>query len=253
MWVTLQLYKYRKMKLLTLYMLLWPLSYNLQAQSTPGYWGQSRDTLDSMQQLAFKTPVPISKQFIKIGLGLPILRQSSFTGYYKTVAFNVVAERKIVGGLSMLIGLENNFGFETRAKLYSLESPIDLRYYFSIGRRMKQRLDPHSFFSYYVSLHTHNVIFSRLKYSRLGTNGEIDRYKRGELLNQQINYGLIKESLNLLGFAYFQLGVQHRIFNKSFFDINVVLPAPFLVYNKWDYSISSPALVNITFGQNIGR
>ncbi|GAB4035536.1 hypothetical protein [Spirosoma jeollabukense] len=156
------------------------IAIDLQAQSRPAYWGQKIDS--TTDQVLPRTPFPVANLLVKIGFSLPLLRQASFTGFYHTLALNGLLEKKLVGGLTLLTGLENNYGFNHLTKYYSLENPIDLRYYFPVGRRMRQRMDPHSFFSYYVALHTHNVVFSRLKYVRFPLATELDRYYKGNLV-----------------------------------------------------------------------
>jgi hypothetical protein len=214
------------------------------------YYGSS-DSLTVNKRLAHATDTP-SKQLIKVGLALPILRQSSFRGFYKTLALNAFVEQKI-GAFSLLSGLQANVGFANGSNLFQLELPFDLRYYFPIGRRMKQRQDKHSFYSYYVGIHTQNNIYTRLKY----TQGpglsyfDIDRYQRGQILSQTVNNGLIHESFNFLQYAHLQIGRQYKPLERYFLDVNIVIPVSALVYNKWDYTLASPAFATVTFGYTL--
>ncbi|RYZ47220.1 MAG: hypothetical protein EOP49_22005 [Sphingobacteriales bacterium] len=188
------------------------------------------------------------RTLLKVGGTLPLLRQSSFNGYYAAVALDVTVERKLVHGLTVVAGLENAFGLSMRSrntKLYSLEIPLGLRYYFSLTPRQKQRADRHSFFSPYVAFQTHNVLFSRvMKPSRL------EPYSY--LPHRRNNDEPVGKRFDLLEYAYLQVGSQHQLFRKKgYLDVNLAIPVPALNYNKHDYTVATPALINIKLGFNL--
>lgn len=235
--------------LLSLYCVV--VSHNLLGQSDTYY--KKPDSLQIKNRFDYERGVP-SRQFIKVGVALPILRQNSFRGFYQTIAFNALIEQK-VGRFSFLAGLQANVGFASQSRLFQLEMPLDLRYYFPIGKRMRQCGDNCDFYRYYVGVRTQNTIYSRLKYERALGLGyfDIDRYERGQILSQAVNNGLINESFNFFEYGYLQVGGQWKLFERCFLDANAVIPVSSLTYNKWDYTLSSPAFATITFGYRLGN
>lgn len=191
-------------------------------------------------------PVPTLNRLIKAGVGLPLFRQSSASPPWKTLGFNLTVEQKILHGLTVVGSVETNYGFSRYAQLYTVEVPIGLRYYFSVGKRMTKRADRHSFFSHYVGFETHNVAFANLYYDT--PNPQVQRYYRGQILDHDTNVGNYSESLNLLEYAYFRAGSQLRVARHNFLDINVAIPVSSLVYNKAEYTLTTPALVTIKYG-----
>ena len=209
--------------------------------------GPGRPTKDSVLRL----PVPERRQFIKAGVGLPLFQQSSFTLPWKTIGVGVTLERKLKQGLTVVGGLETNFSFGNYVQLYTLELPLGLRYYFPIGKRMKQRADRHSFFSPYVGLQTHNVLFANMRYSNdlgSGLARTAATYYRGQLLTSRTNTGNLNEAFNLLQYGYCLAGAQFRVSTSNYLDVNVALPFPGLVYHKTDYTLASPPYVTIRYG-----
>lgn len=199
---------------------------------------------DSIQQLYF--PVTKARQLIKAGIGLPLFRQSSVSPPFKTVALDVIMERKIKRGFSVVGGLETHYCFGQYAQLYTIELPLGLRYYFSLGKRMRSRPDPHGFFSYYIALQTHNALFSSLFYNTL--NPSVQRYYRGRTLAYDTNVGKYDEAFNMMQHAYLQVGSQFRLPRSTYLDVNVVVPLNQLVYTKNELTLAVPAYVNIKYG-----
>ena len=194
-------------------------------------------------------PVPKLEQLIKGGIGLPLFRQSTFTPYWVTFSLDATIERKIIGGFAVIGSIESNFSFSRGAQFYSLEAPIAMRYYFSIGRQMKRRSDRHSFFSHYVAIQTHNGLFANLYYDNdPRPSNDLHNYYRGQFLNKITNLGSLNEAFNLMQFAYCQIGTQLRISRSNYLDINAAIPVSFLVYHKFDYGLSTPALITIKYG-----
>ncbi|GAB3260994.1 hypothetical protein GCM10027347_25740 [Larkinella harenae] len=201
---------------------------------------------------------------LKAGASIPLLRQSSFTGYYAAIALEATVEQKIYKGLAVLGGLDNTFGLAMDGrgtKFYSLEMPVALRYYFSLTRRQKQRTDRHSFFSPYVAIQTHNVLFSQVAYAGSDLS-DLERYHRGNVQPYRTpapvwpngKRGLAGDRFDLMQYAFFQLGSQHQLFKKrGHLDVNVIVPIPGLVYNKHDYTLSTPAIVNVKMGWHLAR
>jgi len=199
----------------------------------------------------FLQELPQNKRFnvqriIKAGISLPLLKQSSFTPLWYTGGINATMERKIKGGLGILVSAEANYGFSKGARLFTIETPVALRYYFSLGKTMRKRLDKHSFFSHYVALQTHNVFISNLHYDPVGPLVDIQRYERGKITNTINNSGVYNDAYDLMQFVNLQLGSQFRIGRDKFLDINVLLPIP--VYYKYNYVIATPALLNVKYG-----
>ncbi|GAB3028893.1 hypothetical protein [Spirosoma pulveris] len=122
-----------------------------------------------------------AKQLIKAGVGLPLFQQSSVSPTWKTFALDITAEHKINKAVSIIGGLETQYNFSQYAQLYNLNMPLGLRYYFSLGKRMKKRDDSHSFFSYYIAVQTNNSLFSSLYYDT--PNPAVERYYRGQFLD----------------------------------------------------------------------
>ncbi|AUD01522.1 hypothetical protein [Spirosoma pollinicola] len=191
-------------------------------------------------------PVSRARQLVKAGIGLPLFRQSSVSPPFKTLGLDVTLERKIASGLAVVVGLETQYSFSQYAQLYTVELPIGLRYYFSVGKKMKQRNDPHGFFSYYVSLQTHNALFSSLFYDT--PNPNVQRYHRGQILDHDTNVGKYDEAFNMMQHAYFQIGSQFKLSGNAYLDINAALPIRKLVYTKSDYTLATPAYINIKYG-----
>ncbi|WP_146624510.1 hypothetical protein [Larkinella arboricola] len=200
------------------------------------------------------------RTLLKVGASLPILRQSSFTGYYAALTLDATVEQKVYKGLTVLGGVDitGALAMDGRAtKFYSLEMPLALRYYFSLTRRQKQRTDRHSFFSPYVALQTHNVLFNRVIYSGSGLT-DLAGYYRGRVLRPETNGGLIKnggrvgDGFTMLDYAYLQVGSQHQVFNKrGYLDINVLVPVRDLIYSKGEYTLSTPGIINVKLGYNL--
>lgn len=199
---------------------------------------------DSIQQQPL--PAPEIKRLIKGGIGLPLFRQSSVSPTWITLAPTVTIEQKIRKGLSVIGRVETDFGFSRYAQLYSLEIPIGLRYYFSLGSRMRKRADRHSFFSHYIGFETHHVIFANLYYDT--PNPHVQNYYRGQILDHTTNVGNYSETLNLMQYAYFRIGSQFKIARVNYLDVNVVIPMPNLIYNKTEFTLSTPALINVNYG-----
>lgn len=208
-------------------------------------------------------PGPAAKTLVKVGAALPILRQSSFTGYYAALALEATVEQKLYRGLTVLGGIDNTFGraLDGRGtKFYSLDMPLAVRYYFSLTRRQKQRADRHSFFSPYVAIQTHNVIRSRVDYEgRVMT--DLANYHRGTVSYNNLpvwglpTSGRVGERWNMLEYAYLQVGSQHSVFRqRAYLDVNVAVPVPGLIYNKYEYTLSTPPIVNVKLGYKlVGR
>ncbi|WP_461127335.1 hypothetical protein [Spirosoma aerophilum] len=201
-------------------------------------------TYDSTQ----KAPGSVrgSTQLIKTGIGLPLFRQSTISPIWKSVALDVTGERKLNRALSVIGGLETNFSFSREGQLYSLEMPLGLRYYFSIGKRMKSRADRHDFFSPYIAFQTHNVLFTSLSYDSPKTN--IERYDRGQFLDHRTNVGRLDEAFNMLQYAYFQAGSQFKLPKNRYVDVNFIIPVSKLIYNKTELTLATPAVVNLKYG-----
>ncbi|GAB3319715.1 hypothetical protein GCM10027299_12510 [Larkinella ripae] len=205
-----------------------------------------------------------NRTLFKAGASLPILRQSSFTGYYAAIALEATAEQKIYKGLTVLAGLDNTFGLALdgrNTKFYSLEMPVALRYYFSLTRQQKQRADRHSFFSPYVAIQTHNVLFSQVAFAGLGLS-DLERYHQGNVLPYRTphpvrldtRWNRAGDRFDLLQYAFLQLGSQHQVLKKrGYLDVNVLVPIPGLIHNKRDYTLSTPSIVNVKLGVYLAR
>ena len=163
-----------------------------------------------------------------------------------TLALDVTMEQKILKGLSIVGSVETAYDFSRYAQLYSLNIPLGLRYYFSAGKRMKNRADPHSFFSHYVGIETYNTIFANLYYDT--PNPSVQHYYRGQMLDHNTNVGNYSEALNLMQFAYVKIGSQFKIKRSNYLDINAVIPIPNLIYHKTEYTLSTPAVITIKYG-----
>ncbi|GAB4036179.1 hypothetical protein [Spirosoma gilvum] len=194
-------------------------------------------------------PLKPTKQLIKVGLVLPIFRQSSVavSSIWKTLGVDVTLEQKLNQRLALNGGLEMSYSFSGYAQLYSIDLPIGFRYYFPIGKRMKNRFDPHSFFSPYVSFQTHNSLYSSLLYNP-PYKSSAHNYYRGNLLDHPTNSGKYDESFNMVQYAYFQIGSQLKITKANYLDVNIIVPIPALTYHKTDFTLSSPSLINIRYG-----
>ena len=191
-------------------------------------------------------PVTKARQLIKAGIGLPLFRQSSVSPPFKTVALDATIERKLINGLSVVGGLETQYCFSQYAQLYTIELPLGLRYYFSLGKRMSNRPDPHGFFSYYIAIQTHNALFSSLFYDT--PNPGVQRYYRGRSLAYDTNGGKYDEAFNMMQHAYVQVGSQFRLHKGTYLDVNVVVPVNQLVYTKSELTLATPAYINIKYG-----
>ena len=192
------------------------------------------------------TSIPPAKRLIKAGINLPLFRQSSISSIWKSVGMNISVEQKISNHAAILGALETNYGFSKQAQLYMIELPVELRYYFSIGKKMKERADPRSFFRHYVSLRTYNALFSSIYFTdRTGINR---RYYRGQFLDHITNTGKYDEAFNLLQNAYFQIGSQFQIKRNHYLDVNVVVPFSVLIYNKQELTLATPAVFTVKYG-----
>lgn len=201
-------------------------------------------TLDSVQHQYVQDSK--AKKLIKAGIGLPLFQQSSVSPTWKTFALDITAEHKINKAISVIGGLETQYSFSQYAQLYNLDMPLGLRYYFSLGKKMKKRDDPHNFFSYYIAVQTHNTLFSSLYYDT--PNPAVQRYYRGQFLDHTTNVGKYNEALNFIQHAYFQFGSQFRMSKNNYLDINTFIPIPSLIYHKTDLTLSTPPVINVKYG-----
>lgn len=187
-----------------------------------------------------------ASRLIKAGIGLPIYRASSVSPVFFDVAADVTMEQKIHKNISVVGGLESHYLFSRYAQLYSLELPIGLRYYFSIGKKMKKRAELNSFFRHYIALQTYNVLFADLTYEL--PNPSVQRYYRGQQLDHFTNGGKYQEGFNMLQLAYLQIGTQLKMSKTNYLDMNVVIPISPLVYTKNELTLAVPAYVTIKYG-----
>lgn len=201
----------------------------------------SEDTIQSTYPSTHR-----SNQIIKAGIGLPIYRTSGVSPVLIDIAVDVTVEQKLNKNISLIGGLESHYLFSRYAQLYNLELPIGLRYYFSIGKKMKSRADKSSFFRHYVAFQTYNVLFADLTYDL--PNPGVQRYYRGRQLDYFTNGGKYQEGLNMLQLAYFEVGTQMKIAKTNYLDVNVVIPISRLVYNKSELTLAVPAYVTIKYG-----
>jgi hypothetical protein len=190
-------------------------------------------------------PVTDSKSVLKAGVGLPLFRHSSVSSTWKTIGLDATYEYKIGNAISLLGSLEMNYGFGMRAWLYTIELPIGMRYYFSIGKKMKNRINTNSMFRYYVSLRTENALFSNLYYD---DNPYNEKYYRGTFVSYRTNVSKYNEAFNLMQYAYFQLGSQFKIKTTNYLDVNVIIPVSALIYHKQEFTLADPALISIKYG-----
>jgi len=219
-------------------------------------WGQQRvdyllRSANQIKDTAQSLPVAAVKRLVKAGVGLPLFRQSSLTPTWKAIGVDITLEHKLTKWLTFSGGLETNISFGRGTQLYSLEMPIGLRYYFSLGKRMKQRVDKHNFFSPYVGLQTHNVLFANLRYnneSGTGPGQSAAYYHRGQFVSERTNVGNLNEGFNLLQHGYLVVGSQFRTSVTNYLDVNVVVPAAFLIYHKTDYTLSTPSILTVKYG-----
>lgn len=192
------------------------------------------------------SPIHRSNRIIKAGLGLPIYRTSAVSPVFFDVAVDVTVEQKLNKNISLVGGLESHYLFSRYAQLYNLELPLGFRYYFSIGNKMKSRVERNSFFRNYIAFQTYNVLFADLTYDL--PNPGVQRYYRGQRLDHFTNGGKYQEGLNMLQLAYFELGTQLKIAKTNYLDINVVIPVSRLVYNKSELTLAVPAYFTIKYG-----
>ncbi|MVM33532.1 hypothetical protein GO755_26075 [Spirosoma sp. HMF4905] len=229
-------------------LMLWFTSVTVYAQTIPLAPNRIFDTGKDSTNVPI-TPVLKSTRLIKAGLNVPLFRQSTFTPNWITAGLDVTAEQKITNGLTLVGSLESNYSFRRGLQLYTLEMPLGLRYYFSIGKRMRQRADRHSFFSHYIGFQTYNVLFTNLHSDNSPQyRSSLERYYRGQLVRYNTNEGILNESFNMMQNAYFQVGTQLQLGHSKYLDINAVVPIPGIIYHKTDYTISTPAYVNIKYG-----
>lgn len=216
----------------------------LSINQVVGQYKVSNFSADTIQ--ATYPHIQRASRLIKAGLGLPIYRASSVSPVFFDVAADVTVEQKIHKNISVVSGLENHYLFSRYAQLYSLELPIGLRYYFSIGRKMKKRAELNSFFRHYIAFQTYNVLFADLTYEL--PNPSVQRYYRGQQLDHFTNGGKYQEGFNMLQLAYFQIGTQLKMSKTNYLDMNVVIPVAPLVYNKSELTLAVPAYVTIKYG-----
>lgn len=204
----------------------------------------------STRFLPLSSNIPKAKTLLKYGASIPLLRQSSFTNYYAMIGLEGIVEQKVVGGVAIVGGIETNVGFSLNGqytRYLSLEMPIALRYYFSLTRREKQRLDRHSFLSNYVALQTSNVLVSSVNYDPQSGN-DLQNYYRGQVGRAITNNGRVGDLFLLLNYAYFQIGTQRRVFKRYYIDVNGIVPIAYLIYNRTEYTLATPGLINIKIG-----
>jgi hypothetical protein len=195
------------------------------------------------------TPIPTLKKLTKAGVGLPLFQQSGFVSSWITTGFDAITEHKIKGGLAVVAGAEVNLSFTKGAQLYAVNMPIGLRYYFSVGKRMKQRADRHSFFSHYVSLNSQNALISNVLYSTDVSSGGVTAlqyYSQNQRVTQITNTGVFTEWFNFAQFVYFRVGSQVALPKDKYLDVSVAVP--FSLYRKSDYSLITPPYITIKYG-----
>lgn len=201
---------------------------------------------EAMDSLA--PPVPNRSRLIKAGITLPLFRQSSFAPTWLTVGLQVGIEQKIKSGFALTGRLETNYSFQKDIQLYTVEMPIGVRYYFSFGKRMRQRADRHSFFSPYVAFQTHNVLFANAQYNQNRIRYDLMKYYRGEILDHIVNEGEVNESFYFLQYGYLQVGGQLRLGTNKYLDIDATVPIAPLIHHRGNYTLSTPSLVKIRYG-----
>ncbi|MFC5412943.1 hypothetical protein ACFPMF_26705 [Larkinella bovis] len=65
-------------------------------------------------------------------------------------------------------------------------------------------------------------------------------------------WGRAGDHFDLLPYAFLQPGSQHQVLTKrGYLDGNGIVPIPGLVYNKHNYTLSTPVLVNVKPGLNL--
>ena len=111
---------------------------------------------------------------------------------------------------------------------------------------MKNRANPHDFFSPYVAFQTHNVLFTSLSYDSPKPN--IERYYRAQFLDHNTNVGKLDEAFNRLQYAYFQVGSQFKLAQSRYVDVNFIIPVSQLIYNKTELTLATPAIINVKYG-----
>jgi hypothetical protein len=203
------------------------------------------DLTDSIGQNL--TLIPAMKTLIKAGVGLPLFQKSGFVLGWFTTGFDALTEHKIKGGLTVMAGAEVNLSFTQGAQLYAVNMPLGLRYYFSIGKRMKRRADRHSFFSHYVSLNSQNALLSNVLYSTdMSSSTALQYYSRSQRVTQITNTGVFTEWFSLAQFVYFRVGSQVALPKDKYLDVSVAVPLS--LYRKSDYSLITPAYITIKYG-----
>lgn len=254
---------------LSICLILTFVSFCAQSQSDPERFEQTSTTL-----VPLSTGLPWARTLLKAGVSLPLLRLSSFTGYYALASIDVTVEQKLSGGLALVGGLENNVGIALDGRhetFYSIEMPVALRYYFSVSRRQKQRADRHSFFSPYVAFQAQNVLLSAFRYNYQNHSlSLLEHYRRGRLQFPPLstasairvitpdfrsNFRTVGDQFLFLEYVYCQLGIQRQVFKGSYLDVNALVPIAALLYNKHynGYALNTPALVNVKLGMGWWR
>ncbi|WP_155297313.1 hypothetical protein [Spirosoma aerolatum] len=195
------------------------------------------------------SPVPNRTRLIKAGLTLPLFRQSSFAPTWLTAGLQVGMEQKMKSGFALVGRLETNYSFQKGIQLYTVEMPLGVRYYFSVGRHMRQRADRHSFFSHYVAFQTHNVLFANAQYNQgYRIRYDLMKYSRGQMLDHIVNEGEVNESFYFLQYGYFQVGSQLQLGVNKYLDIDATIPISPLIHHRGSYTLSTPSLVTIRYG-----
>ena len=186
----------------------------------------------------------------KFGLSLPLLRQSSFNGTYITLAVDATLEHRLGRKFSLLLGAENNYGYALdghATKLYSLEVPLAVRFYYAANRRIRLHKSRNQFSSPYISFQTQNTLYSRLWYDPIQNSlGFPPDHSPNYFYADSGTQGMLGQRFDLLQYVYFQWGFQKRIGKENYVDFNVLIPLPNTA--KHEYTLATPAWINLRFG-----
>jgi len=206
---------------------------------------------DSINGIEVPTSYFKKNVLTKFDVALPLFRLNSFFGYYAPISLDATLEHRLGKQFSLLIGVENNFGYILDGHgttLYSLEAPLAIRYYYAANRRIRLQKSRNVFSSPYVCFQIQNTLFSQLWYDPIHNHV-------AELSPEQLsNYlfinkgaqGMVGQRPNLAQFFSVQWGFQKRIGRENFMDINLNIPIPYTY--KQGYNMTTPAFINFRFG-----
>ena len=106
------------------------------------------------------------KTLVKLGVISPLPSYFGGIGAYGSVGLFAGVERKLLPSLSVQAAVTNRYSYYGKlVYVYSLELPLESRFYYSINRRIRKRKSANNFSNNYLGVSLSNVLFAKAQYN----------------------------------------------------------------------------------------